>query len=34
LARVAQAKAVLPGLPARQREALELVAEGVVARYA
>jgi geranylgeranyl pyrophosphate synthase len=34
LALVGQAKAVLPGLPARQREALELVAEGVVARYA
>jgi geranylgeranyl pyrophosphate synthase len=31
---VAQAKAGLPGLPARQRDALELVAEGVVARYA
>jgi geranylgeranyl pyrophosphate synthase len=30
---VAQAKALLPGLPARQRDALELVAEGVVARY-
>jgi geranylgeranyl pyrophosphate synthase len=31
---VAQAKALLPGLPSRQRNALELVAEGVVARYA
>jgi geranylgeranyl pyrophosphate synthase len=31
---VAEAKALLPGLPARQRDALELVAEGVVARYA
>jgi geranylgeranyl pyrophosphate synthase len=31
---VAQAKALLPGLPTRQRDALELVAEGVVARYA
>jgi geranylgeranyl pyrophosphate synthase len=31
---VAQAKALLPGLPSRQRDALELVAEGVVARYA
>jgi geranylgeranyl pyrophosphate synthase len=31
---VAEAKAVLPGLPSRQHEALELVADGVVARYA
>jgi geranylgeranyl pyrophosphate synthase len=31
---VAQAKALLPGLPPRQHDALELVAEGVVARYA
>jgi geranylgeranyl pyrophosphate synthase len=31
---VATAKALLPGLPERQRIALELVAEGVVARYA
>ena len=31
---IATAKALLPGLPERQRIALELVAEGVVARYA
>jgi geranylgeranyl pyrophosphate synthase len=31
---VAHAKSLLPGLPTRQRNALELVAEGVVARYA
>jgi geranylgeranyl pyrophosphate synthase len=31
---VAEAKALLPGLPERQRDALELVAGGVVARYA
>ncbi|MEO6859723.1 MAG: polyprenyl synthetase family protein [Solirubrobacteraceae bacterium] len=31
---IAAAKALLPGLPERQRIALELVAEGVVARYA
>ncbi|MDQ6836456.1 MAG: polyprenyl synthetase family protein [Actinomycetota bacterium] len=31
---VAGAKARLPGLPARQQAALELVADGVVARYA
>jgi geranylgeranyl pyrophosphate synthase len=31
---VNRAKAVLPGLPGRQRTALELVAEGVVERYA
>ncbi len=30
---VAQAKARLPGLPERQRAALDLVADGVVARY-
>jgi hypothetical protein len=30
---VAQAKMLLPGLASRQRDALELVAEGVVARY-
>jgi geranylgeranyl pyrophosphate synthase len=30
---VSEAKALLPGLPGRQREALELVADGVVARY-
>jgi geranylgeranyl pyrophosphate synthase len=34
LALVAEAKAVLPRLPSRQHEALELVADGVVARYA
>jgi geranylgeranyl pyrophosphate synthase len=33
LARVRQAKAALPDLPERQRAALEMVAEGVVARY-
>ena len=31
---VASAKAELPGMPARQRGALELVADGVVERYA
>jgi geranylgeranyl pyrophosphate synthase len=31
---VADAKAMLPGLPERQRAALELVADGVVERYA
>jgi geranylgeranyl pyrophosphate synthase len=31
---VAQAKSTLPALPARQRSALELVADGVVERYA
>jgi geranylgeranyl pyrophosphate synthase len=31
---VAQAKAILPALPPRQRSALELVADGVVERYA
>jgi hypothetical protein len=31
---VADAKALLPGLPGRQRSALELVADGVVERYA
>ena len=34
LAIVGEAKATLPGLPARQRAALELVADGVVERYA
>jgi geranylgeranyl pyrophosphate synthase len=34
LAIVADAKASLPGLPERQRAALELVADGVVERYA
>jgi hypothetical protein len=29
-----QAREQLPGLPERQRRALELVAEGVVERYA
>ena len=31
---VASAKAALPAVPARQRAALELVADGVVERYA
>ena len=31
---VAEAKAALPALPERQRAALELVADGVVERYA
>ena len=31
---VAEAKSTLPSLPARQRSALELVADGVVERYA
>jgi hypothetical protein len=30
---VARAKVALPSLPARQRAALELVADGVVERY-
>jgi geranylgeranyl pyrophosphate synthase len=34
LDRVADAKAILPALPERQRAALELVADGVVDRYA
>ena len=34
LAMVAEAKAELPALPGPQREALELVADGVVDRYA
>ena len=34
LAIVGEAKATLPGLPTRQRAALELVADGVVERYA
>jgi geranylgeranyl pyrophosphate synthase len=34
LAMVAEAKAALPELPEGQRGALELVAEGVVDRYA
>jgi geranylgeranyl pyrophosphate synthase len=33
LERVASAKESLPELPARQRAALELVADGVVERY-
>jgi geranylgeranyl pyrophosphate synthase len=33
LTMVAEAKALLPALPERQRDALELVADGVVERY-